>query len=84
MWTSDMKLARQPGLAYKVSTGVYGIKNPVPAADCGELQRVIVVLNRSVDEFCLNSQVIGEPGITSPAGVGRIQKCTTIRGRFLD
>ena len=79
-----MKLARQPGLAYKVSTGVYGIKNPVPAADCGELQRVIVVLNRSVDEFCLNSQVIGEPGITSPAGVGRIQKCTTIRGRFLD
>ena len=70
-----MKLARQLGLAYKVSTGVYGIKNPVPTADCGELQRVIVVLNRSVDEFCLNSQVIGEPGITSPG---------TIRGRFLD
>ena len=25
MWTSDMKLARQLGLAYKVSTGVYGM-----------------------------------------------------------
>ena len=42
-----MKLARQLGFAYKVSTGVYGIKNPVPTADCGELQRVMVVLNRS-------------------------------------